>query len=95
MTTRGLAPALTDLTEIYDDISLNNPAAARRVVEEIRAAVRRLAHMPHLGHVGRWARTRELVLPPSYVVAYRVTDEVVEIIAARHVARKWPQDPPA
>ena len=40
MTIRWLAPALTDLTEIYDDISLDNPAAARRVVEEIRAAVR-------------------------------------------------------
>ena len=45
--------------------------------------------------MGRWARTRELVLPPSYIVAYRLTDEAIEVIAVRHVAREWPDEPAA
>ena len=95
MNIRWLLGALTDLDEIYTAIKADNPPAAEQVLAEIRAAVRRLPDMPNLGRVGRWARTRELVLPPSYVVAYRLTDEAIEIIAVRHVAREWPDEPAA
>ena len=95
MNIRWLLGALTDLDEIYIAIRPDNPPAAEHVLAEIRAAVRRLPEMPNLGRVGRWARTRELVLPPSYIVAYRLTDEAIEIIAVRHVAREWPDEPAA
>ena len=95
MNIRWLLEALTDLDEIYTAIKADNPPAAEQLRLEIREAVRRLPDMPNLGRVGRWARTRELVLPPSYVVAYRLTDEAIEIIAVRHVAREWPEEPTA
>jgi toxin ParE1/3/4 len=43
--------ARDDLLELRDYIAQDNPAAARRVLNELREAMRRLAQMPELGHV--------------------------------------------
>jgi plasmid stabilization system protein ParE len=44
-------PARQDLREIHDWIAQDNPAAADRVLSDLRDAIVRLADMPGLGHV--------------------------------------------
>ncbi|MGH7056038.1 MAG: type II toxin-antitoxin system RelE/ParE family toxin [Stellaceae bacterium] len=79
------------LEDVYEWIARDTPAAAQRTVARIRAAVERLAATPGLGRPGRVAGTRELVVTGTpYIVAYRTTDEAVQVITVLHGARKWP-----
>ena len=79
------------LEDIRERIASENPAAARRMIERIRAAVRRLASSPALGRPGRVADTRELVIPRTpYIVPYRVKGDFVQIITILHSAQRWP-----
>jgi addiction module RelE/StbE family toxin len=79
------------LEDIYERIAADNPTAARRMIERIRAAVTRLAASPALGRPGRVAGARELVIPGTpYIVPYRVKGDVVQIITILHGAQRWP-----
>jgi plasmid stabilization system protein ParE len=44
-------PARQDLHKIHDWIAQDNPAAADRVLSDLRDAILRLADMPALGHI--------------------------------------------
>jgi toxin ParE1/3/4 len=82
--------AVEDIDGARSYIARNNPAAADRVVQTIRAAVARLANSPHIGRPGRVDGTRELVVTGTpYIVAYAVIDEQVMILSVLHGARKW------
>jgi addiction module RelE/StbE family toxin len=82
---------LRRLEDIRERIALDNPAAATRVIERIRTAVRRLAASPAIGRPGRVEDTRELVSAgTAYVVPYRVRADTVEIITVLHSAQRWP-----
>jgi toxin ParE1/3/4 len=73
MEIRWLDDALADTAEIYRHIADDDPRAAARMVERIRAAVRSLRQMPQRGRPGRWRGTRELVIARTpYIVPYRV-----------------------
>ena len=86
--TRG---AVADLAEIGEFIERENFAAAGRVLQSICDQVRLLANQPILGRPGRTEGTRELVhVRYPYIVAYRVHNEDIEILAVRHTARRWP-----
>jgi len=50
--------------------------------------IERLAGFPGLGRAGEVPGTRELVISP-YVVVYRSTEEVVEILFLWHGAQDW------
>lgn len=92
MRVRWQKTALGDLREIAEHIAQENPGAARRVVAEIRRQVRVLADHPYLGHPGRVADTRELVIANySYVVAYEVIGRTAAILAVVHTSRLWPE----
>jgi len=79
------------LEDIRERIAAENPTAAIRIIERIRAAVTRLAGSPALGRPGRVAGTRELVIPHTpYIVPYRVNGDVVQIIIILHGAQRWP-----
>ena len=79
------------LEDIRERIAADNPTAAIRVIEQIRAAVTLLAGSPALGRPGRVAGTRELVIPRTpYIVPYRVNGDVVQIITILHGAQRWP-----
>lgn len=79
------------LEDIRERIAVDNPAAAARMVERIRAAVERLAASPAIGRPGRVADTRELIISGTpYIVPYRVKGEVVQIITVLHSAQRWP-----
>jgi plasmid stabilization system protein ParE len=48
--------------------------------------------MPYAGRVGRVAGTREIIVPgTSYLVAYRVLDDMIHVLAVLHGARRWPE----
>jgi toxin ParE1/3/4 len=84
-------PASRDLEEIGEYIAKDNPAAARRVVRAVEAAVRRLARFPHSGRPGHRENIRELVIARTpYIVPYRVHRDRIEILAVFHGARDWP-----
>jgi toxin ParE1/3/4 len=91
MKSRWTQRALIALTEIHDHIASDNLTAAGVVRDRALSFVEAtlLAH-PSIGRPGRVEGTRESVIHPSYILVYRVTDDVVEILTVRHVSQKWP-----
>jgi len=79
---------LQEVTEYLQDASPGAPTIIRK---RIQATVRRLGQMPYSGRVGRIDGTREAVVPRTpYIVAYRVSEQRVEILGVWHGARQWP-----
>ena len=92
MRLRWTRPALRDLSDIHAYIAERNPVAARVVMRAIHVLAERLTVHPMLGHPGRVKGTRELALAGyPYAIAYRITREAVELLAVRHMARRWPR----
>jgi len=86
------ASALNDLEAVREFIVQDNPRAAARVLMAIRAAVDRLGQHPSLGRAGRVEGTRELIISNApYIVAYRVVENQVRILAVIHTSRQWPK----
>ena len=69
-------------------IQQDNPTAARNVAQALIDRIEQLATFPGLGRPGEVEGTRELVSPP-YVVVYRSTEEIVEILNIWHGAQDW------
>jgi toxin ParE1/3/4 len=87
MRLRWDARALRDIESIY--IAKNDPAAARRVVQRIEAAVGRLLIIPMSGRLGVAKGTRLLAVPSvPYIVVHRVRGDTVDILAVLHTARR-------
>ncbi len=88
MRLRWTAPAAQDLYGITEYIRRNNPAAARDVAKTIYDGCESLVTSPHRGRKGKQAGTRELVFSPlPYIAAYRVVEDVVEILHIWHGAQ--------
>jgi toxin ParE1/3/4 len=88
---RWTHPALADLEMIGDFIARDNPAAAKRIVVSVIGSVNALCDHPNLGRPGRLTGTRELVVAGTrYIVPYRALEDDVEVLAAFHGARRWP-----
>ncbi len=85
---------LRELASIGEYIGERNPRAAHRIVNEIHSKTRRLlSDNPFIGRVGEIEGTRELVLADiSYIVAYRVVGERIEVLFVQHAAREWPPE---
>jgi toxin ParE1/3/4 len=73
--------------------SVDDPAASKRVALHILHCIEKLlSHNPELGRPGRVPRTRELFIPKTpFVVPYRVSNTVLEILRVYHHARRWPK----
>lgn len=83
--------ALADLDNARDYIAEDNPSAADRVIGGIKKTVDALRRHPEIGRPGRVAGTRELVIPGTpFIVAYRVKDKRLEVLAVICGARRWP-----
>jgi toxin ParE1/3/4 len=92
MQVRWLRKALRNLEEEATYIAVDDPAAARLVVQRVLEAVAQLADQPGIGRPGRVSNTRELVvLNTRYVVPYRVRAGVIEILRVFHTSRRPPQ----
>lgn len=91
MNPRWTRAALADLATVHAHISADNAVAANALRDRAIGFVETvLAAQPGIGRPGRVEGTREAVVHPNYVMVYRVKEGVVEILAVRHVARRWP-----
>lgn len=92
MRLRYTRQALADLGEARAYIVERNPQAAAQTATRIREAIGGLTLFPDRGRKGRVQGTRELVVPATpFVVAYRISDGQIEILAIMHGARRWPE----
>ena len=85
-----LTPAAqADLLDIFDYISQDSSDAAHRVIAEIRAAMRKLADMPEMGHFRRDLATEPLRFWPvySYLIIYRPEAKPLQVVRVLHGAR--------
>ena len=84
-------PVRLDLREIFTYIAQENPNAAKRLLAEIKEKVILLQDNPMLGRSGRVDGTRELVITGTqYILPYRINNGQIQILAAFHCARQWP-----
>lgn len=87
---------MADLEAIQDYFLERDPSAALRMVAILRDAGASLGTLSQRGRTGRWAGTRELIVPGTpYLLPYRVTAGTVEILRVFHGAQEWPETPTA
>ena len=83
--------ALADVAAVLAEIAAEDPGAASRFNDRLLELVETtLVTQPQMGRPGRVTGTRELIVHPRYILAYRVRGEVLELLAFRHTARLWP-----
>lgn len=80
--------AIEDLSRICDYLEERNPAAARRVMQNLRNKIELLASSPYLG-VARNDLLLNLrcLIVKDYLVLYEPREEVIEILYVRHSAQ--------
>ena len=85
--------ARADLLEIVAYIADDNPDAAQELKDEIEAKAAKLPDHPKLYKASpRVKGMRELVVRSDYVVLYRETPQLVEIVNVVHARRQWPRN---
>lgn len=82
---------MANLVAIVEYIEKDNAERAKSFAQEIQTKTDSLAEFPGMGRPGRVVGTRELVIHPNYIIAYRVRADVVEVLRVQHVARRWPK----
>lgn len=87
--------AVDDLDAIFDYICLDDPEAARKMLQSFKTSIGRLAVEPYLGAALRTdsplmlsAGYRYIVVSP-YLVFYRVVNEEVRIGRILHGRQDW------
>src|ERR1700719_1738365 len=93
MTLTWSPQAIDDLASLRAYISVDDPAAAKRIaLHIIHSVAELLSQNPQLGHPGRVPGTRELVMTTTpFVIPYRVHHDVLQILRVYHHARRWPK----
>jgi addiction module RelE/StbE family toxin len=84
------ARALDDLRQIITYIAERDVAAAERLQDAIEAIAERLPEHPFMFRPGRVPGTREAVVHPNYILVYRVTADVVEVVNLVHARQAYP-----
>ena len=94
MIVRWTTPASHHFAQLLAYIANDSPAAADLVATRILTAIDNLTDHPLKGHPGREGSRPslyELVIPKTrYTAVYRLTPEVVEILALVHQSRQKP-----
>jgi addiction module RelE/StbE family toxin len=84
-------PAANQLQSIFEYIAANNRTAAYRTVRRIREAILLTARMPYSSRICRVEGTREITVSgTSYLVAYRIVENMIHVLAILHGAQEWP-----
>jgi toxin ParE1/3/4 len=90
MRLRWTFAAANDLEHISDYLDRQNPKVAQEAVRRLYGEICQLSRFPSRGRPGREPGTRELILSGlPYVVIYRTSDEVVEILRIYHGSQNW------
>jgi toxin ParE1/3/4 len=80
-----------DLEAAYGYVRQDNENAAKQLVGYIFSAVDMLTHHPLAGREGRVQGMRELAIAPTpYVIAYRICQDEIQVLAVLHGSRRWP-----
>ncbi|PYU01303.1 MAG: type II toxin-antitoxin system RelE/ParE family toxin [Acidobacteria bacterium] len=81
--------AAQDITEIWQFIADDNPAAAMRFREDILEAIRKLVLFPHQGHMRSDLTSRPLRFQSmrDYLIAYAPDEKPLVVIAVIHSRR--------
>ncbi len=83
--------ARADLLEIVAYIADDNPDAAQELKDEIEAKAAKLPDHPKLYKPStRVKGMRELVARSNFIVLYRETPQLVEVVNVLHARRQWP-----
>jgi len=83
--------ASADLLEIVVYIADDSPDAAQELKDEIEAKAAKLPDHPKLYKPSsRVKGMRELIVRSNFVVFYRETTQLVEIVNVVHARRQWP-----
>ena len=91
MTVEWTKAATKQLEAAHDYVWGENRSAADRLLLQIMDSIENLISHPPSGREGRVKGTRELViLNTPFVVAYRIYDEAIQILAVIHGKRRWP-----
>lgn len=81
--------ALANLGAELDYYGQINPQRAKELALIIKDSIEKIVHMPGIGRAGKKIGTREFVLDKyPYIPAYRVRNEMVEILAIVDQQRK-------
>ena len=89
MKLRWLSSALLELDRVHQFIAQENPKAAKQVFTRIRGSTKNLKRFPESGRIGQVPGTRELVVTNlPYIVLYRVSGDVVEILRVFHTSQE-------
>jgi toxin ParE1/3/4 len=80
-----------DLLEILAYIADDNPDAAQELKDEIKGKAAQLPNHPRLYKSStRIKGMRELIVRSNYILFYRETSELVEIVNVLHARKQWP-----
>jgi antitoxin ParD1/3/4/toxin ParE1/3/4 len=81
--------AAQDITDIWTYIAADSPQAARRVREEILAAIRALVPFPNRGHKRTDLTSRPLrfTVVREYLIAYAPDEKPLWVVAVMHGRR--------
>lgn len=71
-------------------IAQDNPSAAIDLDLEFETKAENARQRPKLYRPGRMKGTREIVVRPNYVMVYRITGDLVEVLRVLHTAQQWP-----
>lgn len=82
--------AVNDLIRIGRRVAVDSPANADKLLDQIERKASILAVFPEIGHVGRKAGTRELLVHSHYLIIYRVLADGVHLLRVKHSSRKRP-----
>lgn len=83
--------ASSDLGEIEEYISQDNPEAALKLVQEIRSKCEMLGNHPEAGDKRNRLRPGLRGFPVhNYIIFYRIIDDQVEVLRILHGARDVP-----
>ncbi|SEF11629.1 addiction module toxin, RelE/StbE family [Burkholderia sp. WP9] len=82
--------ALINLADILDAITEESPQGAANLSADIQSKAVRLETNPKLYRAGRVRGTRECVITENYLLIYRITGDVVQILRVLHARQQWP-----
>lgn len=82
--------ALADRRAIYRYLEERNPWAAIALDQVIADRINRLRDHPSLGHPGRVAGTRELLVHRHCIVIYDSSGAQVRVLRLLHTSQDWP-----
>jgi len=85
---RWTTEAADQLEATVRHIQQDNPTAARNIAQTLIDRIEQLAAFPNLSRPGEVKGTCELVSAP-YVIVYRSTEDIVEILHIWHGAQDW------